>query len=101
MSSELLSFPLHRMPTYPITELIGHEGCVNGIAWAPHSARHICTCGDDRQALIWEINTRQQVIEDPILAFTAEGEINQLQWCSSHEDWIAIDFAKTLQVLRV
>jgi WD repeat-containing protein 68 len=89
------------MPTYPITELIGHDGCVNGIAWAPHSASHICTCGDDRQALIWEINSKQPVIEDPILAFTAEGEINHLQWDSSHEDWIAINFNKSMQVLRV
>ena len=24
-------------------------------------------------------------IEDPILAFNAEGEINNLQWCKSHE----------------
>eukprot|EP01040_Poterioochromonas_malhamensis_P014375 gene14376-15905_t len=90
-----------RMPTYPVTELLGHEGVVNGIAWAPHSAHHICTVGDDHQALIWEINSRSPVIEDPILAFTADGEINQLQWCSSHEDWIAIDVGKAMQILRV
>lgn len=31
------------------------QACVNSVAWAPHSACHICTCGDDRQALIWDL----------------------------------------------
>jgi WD repeat-containing protein 68 len=34
---------------------------------------------DDRQALIWDITTKARPIEDPILAFSAGGEINQLQ----------------------
>lgn len=39
-------------------ELVGHVGAVNGIAWAPSSVNHICTVGEDRQALIWDINTK-------------------------------------------
>ena len=74
-----------RMSTYPVLELQGHSGPVNGMAWAPHSANHIVTCGDDRQALIWDVSTKNIVLEDPILAFQAEGEINALQWDSSHE----------------
>jgi hypothetical protein len=42
-----------------------------------------------------------QVIEDPILAFAADGEINQLQWDASHEDWVAICFQQCVQVLKV
>jgi WD repeat-containing protein 68 len=92
----------NRAPTYPVAELIGHHGPVNGIAWAPHSPYHICTCGDDRQALIWEITTgKSTFIEDPILAFSADGEINQLQWCSSHEDWVSICFKDCVQILKV
>jgi WD repeat-containing protein 68 len=94
----------NRMPTYPATELLGHVSPINSIGWAPHSSNHICTCGDDRQALIWDITAdkgRARVIEDPILAFNAEGEINQMQWDASHEDWIAINFSDTLQVLKV
>jgi hypothetical protein len=34
---------------------------------------------DDRQALIWDITVKARPIEDPILAFSAGGEINQLQ----------------------
>jgi WD repeat-containing protein 68 len=82
----------------PVAELLGHQGPINAIAWAPHSPCHICTCrlvtvitsslsvcvkiymdSDDRQALIWDITTKARPIEDPILAFSAGGEINQLQ----------------------
>lgn len=91
-----------RVPAVPVAELVGHNACINGIAWAPHSANHICTCGDDKQALIWDITAKNPgIIEDPILAFSAEGEINQLQWDASHEDWVAICFSDTLQILKV
>ena len=38
---------------------------------------------------------------DPILAYTAEGEVNQLQWSASQSDWVAIAFGQKLQILRV
>ena len=38
---------------------------------------------------------------DPILAYTAESEINMLQWSAAQPDWIAIAFGKKLQILRV
>jgi WD repeat-containing protein 68 len=122
-----------RVPSIPLVELLGHNSSLNSIAWAPHSANHICTCGDDRQALIWDVSsfktesspntsvggsvgggmgqglgshsaasmTGAGVMEDPILAFSAEGEINQLQWCSSHEDWVAICFSNSVSILKV
>ncbi|KAF3611342.1 hypothetical protein DY000_02045081 [Brassica cretica] len=71
-------------------------------AWAPHSSSHICTAGDDSQALIWDISsTGQQQVEgglDPILAYTAGAEIEQLQWSSSQPDWVAIAFSNKLIV---
>lgn len=91
-----------RMPAVPVAEPMGHKSCVNGIAWAPHSSCHICTAGDDAQALIWDlIDLPKKKVEDPILAYTAEGEINQLQWSAAQPDWISISFDKKLQVLRV
>lgn len=95
-----------------MAELLGHNSAINGIAWAPHSANHICTCGDDRQALIWDVTAPRSspngsagagsnIIEEPILAFGAEGEINSLQWDASHEDWVAICFGDTVQILKV
>ncbi|CAM6088722.1 unnamed protein product [Calypogeia fissa] len=93
-----------RFPTLPVAELQRHQACVNAVAWAPHSSCHICTAGDDSQALIWDLSTMTTPVEgglDPILAYTAGAEINQLQWSSTQPDWVAIAFAKKLQILRV
>ena len=38
---------------------------------------------------------------DPILAYQAGAEVNQLQWSSVHHDWVAICFANHTQILRV
>jgi len=70
-----------RVPSLPAAVLDGHSQCVNALAWAPHSSCHICTAGDDNQALIWDLaKLGQQQITDPILAYYAESEVNQLQW---------------------
>ena len=91
-----------RVPSLPAAVLDGHSQCVNSLAWAPHSAMHICTAGDDNQALIWDLsNLGQKQISDPILAYAAESEVNQLQWSKAQPDWVAICFDKKLQILRV
>jgi len=56
------------------------------------------------QALIWDLSSISQPVEgnlDPILAYTAGAEINQLQWSSTQPDWVAIAFSSKLQILRV
>ena len=66
------------------------------------SSCHICTAGDDHQALIWDIQQMPRPIEDPILAYTAaEGEVNQIQWGPTQPDWIAICYNKCCEILRV
>jgi len=90
-----------RIPSIPAAELTAHQACVNGIAWAPHSSCHICTAGDDRQAIIWDLSAMPKPIEDPILAYNAEAEVNQLQWSLGQPDWIAIAFGSKVQILRV
>ncbi|CAB1342156.1 unnamed protein product, partial [Coregonus sp. 'balchen'] len=89
-----------RVPCTPVARLNNHRACVNGIAWAPHSSCHICTAADDHQALIWDIQQMPRAIEDPILAYTAEGEINNVQWASTQPDWIAIGYNNCLEILR-
>ncbi len=42
-----------------------------------------------------------KAVEDPILAYNAEEQVNQLQWSASHPEWIAIAFANKMQILRV
>jgi len=90
-----------RVPCTPVARLNNHRACVNGLAWAPHSSCHICTAGDDQQALIWDIQSMPRPIEDPILAYQAGGEVNQVHWATSQPDWIAICFNRTLEILRV
>jgi WD repeat-containing protein 68 len=105
-----------RRPTLPLGELTRHQGPVNSISWAPHSSAHICTAGDDHQALIWDLSSisanggsHQGTVQfsatgqglEPILAYNAGGEVNQLQWSSAHPDWVAIGFANKTQILRV
>jgi len=91
-----------RVPSLPVAELGGHLGCVNATAWAPHSSCHICTAGDDSQALIWDLSAMpKRPVDDPILAYNADGEINNLQWSASQPDWVSIAFKDKLQILRV
>ena len=91
-----------RVPSVPIATLGGHRGCVNAVAWAPHSSCHICTAGDDSQALIWDLNgIPKRQISDPILAYGADGEINNLQWNARNPDWISICYRDRIQILRV
>jgi len=91
-----------RRTTTPVVELGGHGACLNATAWAPHSHCHICTAGDDKQALIWDLSSMQvKPLEEPILAYGAEGEINNLQWSASQPDWISIAYRDKIQILRV
>lgn len=61
----------------------------------------LCLTGDDSQALIWDIQQMPRAIEDPILAYTAAGEINCVQWSATQPDWIAICYNQSLEILRV
>jgi WD repeat-containing protein 68 len=90
-----------RAPSVPVAELSGHTQCVNAIAWAPHSSCHICTGGDDRQALIWDLAALPKPVTEPMLAYTAPAEINTLQWSAGQTDWVGITFNDRLQILRV
>ncbi|GMI31325.1 hypothetical protein TrRE_jg7134 [Triparma retinervis] len=92
-----------RVPSLPVATLAGHDGPVNAVAWAPHSSSHICTCADDSHALIWDLSGigGPKPVEEPILAYDAKKEINNMLWSSSQPDWISIAFGNKLQILRV
>jgi len=91
-----------RFPSIAVTELGGHTGFINATAWAPHSSYHVCTAGDDSQALIWDLSAVQnRSMKDPILAYNADREINNLKWCISQPEWISIAFSENVQILRV
>ncbi len=65
------------------------------------TTRGHCILGDDHQALIWDIQPMPQAIEVPILAYGADGEINQVQWSASQSDWICICYRDNVEILRV
>ncbi|KAJ8760784.1 hypothetical protein K2173_021822 [Erythroxylum novogranatense] len=91
-----------RSPTMPVAELERHRASVNAIAWAPQSSRHICSAGDDTQALIWELPTVAGPNGiDPMSMYSAGSEINQLQWSAAQPDWIAVSFSNKMQLLKV
>jgi len=94
-----------RAPGVPVAELHRHAGCVNAVAWAPQAARHLCSAGDDGQALIWELPEMPAAVPtegiDPVLVYDAGAEINQLQWVSGHPDWMGIAIENKVQLLRV
>ncbi|KAI6189123.1 hypothetical protein M3Y98_00428600 [Aphelenchoides besseyi] len=98
-SSEVFIIDI-RIPSIPVAVLKNHSGPVNAINWAPHSSCHICTVAEDKQALIWDVHSMPRPVDDPILAYGAKGEINQIQWSSTLTDWIAISYGKTLELLR-
>ena len=39
-------------------------------------------------------------VEDPILAYQADGEINNLQWSATQPDWVSIAFNDKLQICK-
>eukprot|EP01105_Mastigella_eilhardi_P002557 TRINITY_DN1319_c0_g3_i1.p1 TRINITY_DN1319_c0_g3~~TRINITY_DN1319_c0_g3_i1.p1 ORF type:complete len:349 (+),score=97.67 TRINITY_DN1319_c0_g3_i1:46-1047(+) len=90
-----------RYPATPVAELQGHTGTVNSLSWAPHSSCHLCTGGEDKQALIWDISSLPSAVEFPILQYEAELEINQLHWSACQPEWIGAAVGNKLQTLRV
>ncbi|EDQ92197.1 uncharacterized protein MONBRDRAFT_17740 [Monosiga brevicollis MX1] len=90
-----------RMPCVATATLSCHTAAINGMSWAPHSACHICTAGDDNKAIIWDIGGIPRKDPDPILAYDADGNINNVQWCESFPEWIAINHDNVLELLRV
>lgn len=91
-----------RLPSHPVSKLLngGHTAAVSAIAWAPHSSCHLVSCGDDSQALIWNLQ-QQQSQQEPILAYQAQSEINNVKWSTANHEWISIAFDKRVEFLRV
>ncbi|XP_057525923.1 protein TRANSPARENT TESTA GLABRA 1 [Amaranthus tricolor] len=91
-----------RSTTMPVAEFERHQASVNAVAWAPQSGRHICSAGDDAQALIWELPTVAGPNGiDPLSMYNAGSEINQLLWSAAQPEWIGIAFSNKFQLLRV
>lgn len=90
-----------RTPAVPLFELNSHDNTINSLCWAPKSSCHICSAGDDCNALIWDLQKTNRIVEDPSLCYQAEAEVNMLQWSELDSNWLGISFNKKLQLLRI
>lgn len=106
-----------RFPGRPVLDLIGHDGNINCVKWAPGS-RNICaTGGDDCQILVWNITDKESLLHsntfscksmkneikqltDSIFFWNASMEVNNLCW-SDDAEWIGACWGKNFQGLKV
>ncbi|CAG9315451.1 unnamed protein product [Blepharisma stoltei] len=84
----------------PVTQLLGHNSCVNALAWSPVSGNQLLTGSDDHQALIWEIKGQSQS-SSPIYSYSIESEINNVQRSHINPDWIALAYNRGLKILKI
>lgn len=126
MDSAIVQILDIRYPSAPVAELSkSHSGSINCLSWSPTESGQIATGGDDSQVLVWNINqqsstndsrsyyhhqqnTQQRYshqpprsVQDPLLAYVADAEVNSLTWSKSAPEWIGVGFGKTIQALRV
>lgn len=55
----------------PCSRLEHHSDYVNAICWAPHTPTHICSVGDDKKALIWDLTNSQELHDNPLLEYSS------------------------------
>jgi WD repeat-containing protein 68 len=84
-----------------VSKLEHHQDSVNAICWAPHTSTHICSVGDDKQALIWDLSNSQEVNKSPLLEYTSEDPISNLCWSLLQNDWLSISYSDFVQILKV
>mmetsp|Transcript_20103 Transcript_20103/g.46227 ORF Transcript_20103/g.46227 Transcript_20103/m.46227 type:complete len:340 (-) Transcript_20103:72-1091(-) len=100
-----------RRPSMPLATLSTQDtGCVNHLAWAPHSRNHLLCGTDDGQGLIWDVKevsfsrseTQDSSLPRPALySYQCASEVFQVQWPSSQPDYVALGSTSKLEVLRV
>mmetsp|Transcript_26811 Transcript_26811/g.26450 ORF Transcript_26811/g.26450 Transcript_26811/m.26450 type:complete len:195 (+) Transcript_26811:380-964(+) len=101
MDSPLVTVLDVRSPGMPLAILQSHQNFVNAISWAPNSSCYICTAGDDRQALIWDLRRTLGEVREPMMVYGAEAEIISLSWSVLQPNWVAIAYNKSLQLLKL
>lgn len=90
-----------RRPVQPLA-LAQHTASVNAFDLSPSSALHICTAGDDQQALIWDLQRAAGAKGlEPALSYRAAAEVVALQWSALSPEHIAIAYSSQAQVLHV
>ncbi|KAF4567742.1 hypothetical protein EYR40_006747 [Pleurotus pulmonarius] len=125
-----------RSPGQPVMELRAHRGQVNALGWGSAERPLLATASDDCQLLLWDLasytqgaasprsagsrlnsprpDVKKKVVTDPVMAYTAPGQITNLAWSppipgmvmnTGHStatgEWIAISLGKSIKALKV
>ncbi|KAI6021480.1 WD40-repeat-containing domain protein [Pisolithus microcarpus] len=122
-----------RSPGQPVIELRGHRSQVNAMGWNTTDRPLLATASDDCQVLLWDLaaytqsatspraaNARlnsprpDRVVSDPIMAYSASGEVTNLAWSpqipgmtmntghtTAPGEWLAITSGKSIKALKV
>lgn len=92
-----------RVPNTPLCELEGHGKYVNNIDFAPHSSTHLCSVGDDHQALIWDIAhvRREKEMLDPILGYSLKDKLSIVNWSVLHQNYIVLGGKREIELVKV
>lgn len=94
-----------RQPGSALLELDAHAASVNAIKWAPHSRNLIASCADDCQVLVWDCNNAENTsgtarAREPVMAWTAESEVNNLAW-NTEGDKLCAAYGRSVQGLKL
>ncbi len=92
-----------RYPSIPVATLAAHTAPINGMMWSPTSGTHLCSAGEDKTALIWDLSDIPNVQPQVLMNYTAPSEINCIGWSvqKAKEDWFAMTCGSVVQVLKV
>ncbi|KAH7108125.1 WD40 repeat-like protein [Auriculariales sp. MPI-PUGE-AT-0066] len=125
-----------RSPGQPVVELKAHAAQINALGWSVAEAGMLATAGDDCQLLMWDLSPsalsarniaqpsggrlssprpdpkQRRVIQEPILSYASQGEINNIAWSApipqitvgnsgvSPGEWLALAMGRTIKVLK-
>mmetsp|Transcript_31932 Transcript_31932/g.74765 ORF Transcript_31932/g.74765 Transcript_31932/m.74765 type:complete len:338 (-) Transcript_31932:272-1285(-) len=100
-----------RRPSMPLATLSTQDtGCVNHLTWAPHSRNHLLCGTDDGQGLIWDVKEVSLSRADgsdgswprpSLYSYQCAQEVFQVQWPSTHPDYVALGMSTKLEVIKV
>lgn len=90
-----------RFPSMPVGTLTGHTGPINSVGWAPHSSTHLCSAGEDKRAIIWDLAELPNVAPSMYLTYDAVGPINSVSWSAAHDEWMACTTGEEALLLHV
>jgi hypothetical protein len=84
-----------------LAELTLEQGCINGLAWAPHGA-HLGAALSDARFVVWDLAAAaEHAMLPPSHDFAAAAELNGIAWTGPHPGRVAVAHGSTVQVLVV